>query len=100
MEILSKRIACEKTLALIRKALKAGHVELGRVVKNDLIGIPKGSILSPLLNNVYLDILDKFIIDLKQSFDKGKNRRKSKEYRKIQYLIESRGLNKDLRKKI
>ena len=47
------------------------------------------SIISPILNNIYLHQLDLFVFNLvgEESFNKGKNRRKSSDFRRIQYQL-------------
>lgn len=80
MKILSKRIGCQKTLALIKSALKAGYIDLGKWVSSGRVGTPQGSILSPLLCNVYLHELDQYIMELKLALDKGKRRRPNPVY--------------------
>lgn len=70
MDILRVRIKDEKFLELIRKALKAGYMEFNKY-SNSIAGTPQGSIVSPLLANIYLDKLDTFVTELKGNFDKG-----------------------------
>jgi len=60
IEKLRERIADERFLNLIRKALNAGYLEYGRL-KNTIIGTPQGSVVSPILANIYLDGFDKFV---------------------------------------
>lgn len=71
IEILSKRIKDERFLRLIRKFLKAGYLEDWKY-HNTYSGTPQGGIISPILANIYLDQLDKFMNEMKKSFDKGK----------------------------
>ncbi len=71
IEILSKRINDERFLRLIRKFLKAGYLEDWKY-HNTYSGTPQGGIISPILANIYLDQLDKFMNEMKKSFDKGK----------------------------
>lgn len=83
LEILAKDIKCEKTMALLKSGLKAGFAEKGVLHESIQIGTPQGSILSPLLCNIYLNELDKFIERLKEEFNKGTKKRKSAEYTKL-----------------
>lgn len=71
IEILSERIKDERFLRLIRKFLKAGYLEDWTYHKT-YSGTPQGGIISPILANIYLDQLDKFMNEVKKSFDKGK----------------------------
>lgn len=88
MKILSKRIGCTKTLALIRSAMKAGYVELGEITNNLVEGTPQGSVLSPLLCNIYLHELDIHMDQIISEYNKGRVRRWNPEYRKIYRQIE------------
>lgn len=91
IRILRKRIQCDKTIALIKKFLKTPFKENDQLVWPK-IGTFQGSSLSPLLCNIYLHEMDLYVEDLKKSFDRGKRRRKLKEYRSIQYKLERKDL--------
>lgn len=71
--ILAERIKDEKFLRLIRKFLKAGYLE-GWHYRNTYSGTPQGGIISPILANIYLDKLDRYMEELKKRFDKGTER--------------------------
>jgi len=58
MDLLRERISCRRTLKLIRQWLQAGVAEDGRVVRSTL-GTPQGGVISPLLANVFLNVLDR-----------------------------------------
>ena len=73
VEILSERIKDERFLRLIRKFLKAGYLEEWRY-HNTYSGTPQGGIISPILANIYLDKLDRFMERVKEDFDCGKKR--------------------------
>jgi retron-type reverse transcriptase len=88
MRILGKRIGCEKTLALIKSALKAGYIEMGKITNNLLEGTPQGSVLSPLLCNIYLNEFDQFMDQIIADYNKGRVRRWNPEYRKVYRQIE------------
>jgi group II intron reverse transcriptase/maturase len=60
--LLKKRIKDQQFIDLYWKAVKAGYVEVKENKKIDsLIGTPQGSVLSPILANVYLHELDSFM---------------------------------------
>jgi len=84
MDILKELISCEKTLKLIFSGLKAGYVEFGKLHEASDVGTPQGSILSPLLCNIYLHQLDEYIEILKKKYEIGTKRRLTKEYMSLQ----------------
>jgi retron-type reverse transcriptase len=45
---------------LVRRFLRAGYIEDGSF-KESLLGSPQGSVISPLLANIYLHELDRFV---------------------------------------
>lgn len=61
-QTLQDRITQKKVRDLIWKFLKAGVLE-GDRLKETVAGTPQGGILSPLLANVYLDKLDRWVKD-------------------------------------
>ncbi len=79
LRILSKRITDKRFLNLIGQLLKAGYVEDWRY-HHTYSGVPQGGNLSPLLANVYLNELDQAIAAKTTTFNKGKARKRSKEY--------------------
>lgn len=84
MDILSEHIGDPIFLDLIRKALKAGYMER-TVYSHSLIGTPQGSIVSPILCNIYMDKLDKFVEDIAVNFDKGKVKSENPVYASLRY---------------
>ena len=77
--ILSKRIADERFLRLIRKFLNAGYLEKWKFHKT-FSGTPQGGIISPILANIYLDKFDKYIKEYAAKFRKGDRRSINPEY--------------------
>ena len=78
INILEERIADERFIRLIRKFLKAGYIEEWQF-HNTYSGTPQGGIISPILANIYLDKLDKYMKEYITEFDKGKKRKSGKE---------------------
>lgn len=79
VDILRRRIKDEHFIGLIWKFLKAGYME-DWVYHNTYSGTPQGSIISPILANIYLNELDIFMDEYARRFNTGKCRRRSKAY--------------------
>ena len=86
IDILRRRIKDEKFLRLIWKFLKAGYLEDWKF-HNSYSGTPQGGIVSPLLANIYLNELDKYMEMYKTNFVKGTKRKDNKEYKNLKYQI-------------
>src|SRR5579884_68410 len=80
MALLAKKIEDKRFLRLIQAMLDAGYLEDWHYHAT-YSGVPQGSIASPILANVYLHELDRFMKEMKMSFDKGKRRAGNNAYR-------------------
>lgn len=94
INIIEERISDDRFIRLLWKALKAGYVEFNRT-KLSIIGTPQGSIISPILSNIYLNKLDLFIRDIKSNFDKGIKAKVNPEYKRLDYLRQKALKNTD-----
>lgn len=87
-KILRERIADERFIRLINKILRAGYFDMKHEFHRTDSGTPQGSTCSPILANIYLDKLDRFMSEMAEHENLGKCRRKSSAYTKIQYKIQ------------
>ena len=84
--ILEERINDVRFIRLIRKFLNAGYIEDWKYF-HTYNGTPQGGIISPVLANIYLDKLDRFMEDIIKRDTMGKYRRQNPEYSKLRYQL-------------
>ena len=88
LSILRERIHDNRFLRLIRNLLQAGYLE-DWTYHATWSGSPQGGVISPVLSNIYLDKLDKYIEEkLLPTYTKGAVRRRNPRYTAIQRKIE------------
>lgn len=97
MKCIESNTTCDKTLQLIRKSLRAGYIEpnSGEHLQTTL-STPQGSVFSHHLAPLVLTELDKQVLDIQNSFEKGTNtiekgtnRARNKEYDALTSRIQS-----------
>jgi group II intron reverse transcriptase/maturase len=87
---LAERIQDGRFLRLIKELLTAGYLEDWKW-NYTLSGAPQGGILSPVLSNIYLDKLDKFVeITLIPEYNRGARRQAHQTYVQINNALASR----------
>jgi group II intron reverse transcriptase/maturase len=88
LSILAENIRDNRFLRLMRNMLKAGYLE-DWVWGTTLSGVPQGGVASPVLSNVYLDRLDKFVEQtLIPQNTRGVRRKFDPEYKRLSGAIE------------
>jgi hypothetical protein len=87
MSILREKIRDNRFLDLVENLLRAGYLEQWSY-RPTLSGTPQGGIASPLLANIYLDRLDKFVErTLIPEFTKGGQKQRRPEYNRLYQRI-------------
>ena len=81
---IKEKISCSRTLTLIERGLKVGHIDENGKLERSKIGTPQGSILSPLLSNIVLNKLDEFLESLHNDMNQGIKRRLNPTYTKYE----------------
>lgn len=85
VDLIRKRVNDERFIQLINKTLNAGYMEFHQIQRS-IVGTPQGSVISPILSNIYLHELDKFVNDRKLKYEKGKEAKRNPIYRKFENL--------------
>lgn len=89
VNLLQKRIEDPRFLRLVWKLLGCGVLEEERI-KWSKTGVPQGSIVSPILANIYYHELDEFVQSLKDKYETPKSeqtRLKSPAYKRLEHKI-------------
>lgn len=83
---IGNKIKDARLTQLLYKILKAGYLENWQY-NNTYSGTPQGGNASPILANIYLHELDKFVVGLKAGFDKASENRYTPEYHQTQLEV-------------
>jgi group II intron reverse transcriptase/maturase len=91
MELVAQRIGDRKVLRLVRAFLRAGVIEQHGGFAARLTGTPQGGIVSPLLANIYLSVIDRHFqqaweVEMSPRWRRQKRRQKGlPNYRLVRY---------------
>jgi group II intron reverse transcriptase/maturase len=87
VSILAEKIHDNRFLRLIKQMLRAGYLEDWEW-NATLSGCPQGGVVSPVLSNIYLDRLDKFVETvLMPEYTRGAGRAPSPAYREVKNAL-------------
>jgi RNA-directed DNA polymerase len=81
MDRVRHRVGDKRVLALVKAFLKAGILGEDGALRDNDTGTPQGSILSPLLSNVALSVLDEHIAQTPGGAGSDRNERVRRQYR-------------------
>lgn len=95
VEVIGDKVKDARLIKLIYKFLKAGYLEDWQYHKT-YSGTPQGGIISPLLANIYLHELDKYVMTLKAEFDLPNGKEQTPEYLSI--ISKRKSLKKRIKK--
>ena len=95
ISVLNAKIKDARIIKLVWKFLKAGYMEDWKRYATHS-GCPQGGVISPILSNVYLNELDKFVAKLGNEFFLPRSRTRTVEYDKL--LAQKVNLNTRLNK--
>ena len=94
LEIIGRNIKDAKFLKLLREMLKAGYMEDWKY-QDTQSGTPQGGVISPLLSNIVLNELDKFVEnEFLPQYNRGDRKAENPEYQKIKkqaYMARKKG---------
>ena len=83
VNILQEKIHDNRFLRLIQNLLKAGYLEEWHY-HDTLSGVPQGGVVSPILTNLVLDRLDRYVEQvLLPAYNRGRRRQVEPQYRKL-----------------
>lgn len=97
MNILEKRIQSGRFLRLIRKTLNAGYLEFKTPI-NSIMGTLQGSVVSPILANIYFHELDTYVLQKIKQIEETYNAEKTfYKARNPEYVLQSNLLPRCIR---
>lgn len=92
---INKTIACPNTKAFINKLITYPYVDEAGIIKKTQIGVPQGTVCSPVIANIVLHLLDEYMENYTKTFYSSKLRKHNTVYTKLQHLRKKALENKE-----
>ena len=86
ISIINDKVKDARIIQLLWKFLRAGYLENWQY-NSTYSGTPQGGIISPLLANIYLNELDRFVKNIKDSFDAPQKRKFTPDYERVREKV-------------
>lgn len=87
LDILKKDFPDQYFIKLLKGMLEAGYLEEW-VYHQTYSGVPQGGVISPILSNIFLHQLDKFVEEeLIPRYTRGQKRKKNREYHRVEWQM-------------
>ena len=80
--LLRRRISDKKFIGLIEGGLKSKVMDC-KVTLTSELGTPQGGVISPLLSNIYLHEMDRYMSRICSAIDTGKRRKPNRQYQML-----------------
>lgn len=96
IDIMKRKLHDGRFMRLVETMIEAGYVE-DWTYHTTLSGTPQGGVISPILSNIYLDQLDRYVEDvLLPAYNRGEERRRNPAHRRIAALLSTARTNGDM----
>jgi group II intron reverse transcriptase/maturase len=83
LEVVGRKVKDQRLLKLLKGMLKAGYLEDWRY-RRTYSGVPQGGVISPMLANILLNELDRYVEEeLIPEYTRGERRRRNPEYQRM-----------------
>lgn len=83
IEEVKKKIEDQIFIDLIYKSFNAGYIDVNNAFKVHQVGSPQGSMISPILCNILLNLLDNWLTEYSENFNVGTRKKSNSVYTKL-----------------
>lgn len=84
---LKRYISDKGFIDLVYKLLRAGYIDEKGTYHKPILGLPQGSLISPILCNIVITLVDNWLEDYINLYNKGKVKKQHPTYKKLSRII-------------